>query len=117
MLAVLLLTVLALPPAQAPASATFGGGDVYELPAGSVVPKDLYVIANEATIDGTVEGDLAVVARRVWLSGTVRGNTNIVAARIEITGRTFGIVRTIGAAQIIPPSPLPAPAIPAPGAP
>ena len=117
LLAVLLLTVLALPPAQAPASATFGGGDVYELPAGAVVPKDLYVIANEATIDGTVEGDLAVVARRVWLSGTVRGNTNIVAARIEITGRTMGIVRTLGAAQIVPPSPLPAPGVPAPGVP
>ena len=123
MLAVLLVSVLALPPAQAPASATFGWGEVYELPAGTVVPKDLYVIASEVTIDGTVEGDLAVVARRVWLSGTVRGNTNIVAARIEITGRTFGIVRTVGAAQIVPPSPLPArhsppaPALPAPGAP
>ncbi|HVG99084.1 MAG TPA: polymer-forming cytoskeletal protein, partial [Chloroflexota bacterium] len=105
LLAVVLASLLALPPAQAPASATFGGGEVYELPAGAVVPKDLYVIASEATIDGTVEGDVAVVARRVRLTGTVKGNTNIVAARIEITGRTAGIVRTVGAAQIIPPPP------------
>jgi hypothetical protein len=59
----------------------------------------------------------------VRLTGTVKGNTNIVAARVEITGRTAGIVRTIGAAQITPPSataaaPAPAPgaALPAPGA-
>jgi hypothetical protein len=119
-LAVTLVSVLALPPAQAPASATFGGGESYTLPAGAVAPKDLYVIASEATIDGTVEGDLAVIARRVTLTGTVKGNTNIVAARIEITGRTAGIVRTIGATQIIPPAPpaVPgAPLVPLPGAP
>jgi hypothetical protein len=120
LLAVLVLSILALPPAQAPASATFGWGDAYELPAGAVVPKDLYVVANEATIDGTVEGDLAVVARRVELTGTAKGNTNLVAARIEITGRPLGIVRTggtVGAAQIIPPPPLPGPMPPAPPAP
>jgi hypothetical protein len=115
LLAAVLASVLALPPAQAPASATFGWGEVYELPAGTVVPKDLYVVADEATIDGTVEGDVVVIARRVRLGGTVKGHTNIVAARIEITGRPLGIVRTVGAAQIIPPSPLPGPA--APGAP
>jgi hypothetical protein len=117
LLAVVVASFLAMPQAQAPASATFGWGDDYELPAGAVVPKDLYVVANEATIDGTVEGDVAVVARRVHLGGTVKGNTNIVAARIDITGRPLGIVRTVGAAQIIPPSPLPGQVLPTPGAP
>ena len=69
-LAAALVSVLAMPPAQAPASATFGGGERYTLPAGAVAPKDLYVIAGEATIDGTVEGDLLVIARRVRVGGT-----------------------------------------------
>ena len=40
-LAFVLLSILALPPAQAPASATFGWGEVYELPAGFMIAANL----------------------------------------------------------------------------
>ncbi|NTU86387.1 MAG: polymer-forming cytoskeletal protein [Chloroflexales bacterium] len=94
--------LLALGAGQSPASAAFGFGDTYRLAADQTLPKDLYVIANEIVIEGTVEGDLAVIGRRVLITGTVKGNTNVLAARIELDGQLNGFIRTIGAAQITP---------------
>lgn len=103
-LAGLCASLLALASLQSPASATFGFGETYRLPADEVVPKDLYVIANDVVVEGTVEGDLAVIGRRVLVTGTVKGNTNVLAARIELAGEMSGFIRTIGAAQITPPA-------------
>ncbi|NTU80757.1 MAG: polymer-forming cytoskeletal protein [Chloroflexales bacterium] len=103
-------SLLALAMGQSPASAAFGFGDTYRLSADQVLPKDLYVIANDIVIEGTVEGDLAVIGRRVLITGTVKGNTNVLAARIELSGYMHGFIRTIGAAQITPPADTPGPA-------
>lgn len=88
--------------AQDPLGAAFGAADVYELPADAVLPKDLFVVANTAVIDGEVRGNLAVIARRIVVRGAVGGTTNLLAARIEVQGARLGVVRTIGAAQIEP---------------
>ncbi|MFV9503567.1 MAG: hypothetical protein AB4911_03285 [Oscillochloridaceae bacterium umkhey_bin13] len=47
------LTMLALA-LQSPLGATFAAADTYLLPAGVVVPSDLYVVANEVIIEGEV---------------------------------------------------------------
>ncbi|NTU84894.1 MAG: hypothetical protein HGA45_36940, partial [Chloroflexales bacterium] len=69
--------LLSLVLGQSPASAAFGFGETYRLAADQTLPKDLYVIANDIVIEGTVEGDLAVIGRRVLITGTVKGNTNV----------------------------------------
>ncbi|NTU79008.1 MAG: hypothetical protein HGA45_06340 [Chloroflexales bacterium] len=101
-LAATLALLLAALVAQDPLGAAFGAADVYELPASAVLPKDLFVVANTAVIDGEVRGNLAVIARRVVVRGAVGGTTNLLAARIELQGARVGVVRTIGAAQIEP---------------
>ncbi len=97
------MVLLSLWGGQSPASAAFGFGESYVLRADQALPKDLYVIAKEIVIEGTVDGDLAVIGQRVLINGTIKGNTNVIAARIELNGTMQGLIRTIGAAQITPP--------------
>lgn len=96
-LAALLALFIAGLVAQEPLGATFAAADVYRLPAGVVIPTDLYVIANEAVIEGEVQGHVAVIARRVRVSGAVGGTTNLLAAQIRLEGARLGMLRAIGA--------------------
>lgn len=96
-LSAVLAAVLAAALAQDPVGATFAAADSYRLPAGVVIPTDLYVVANNVVIEGEVRGHLAVIARRATVSGAVGGSANVAAARIELQGARLGVVRTVGA--------------------
>jgi len=65
---VVLLALVLAPPAQA-----FDGrsGDKIVIAADEVVDDDLYVTAEEFTLDGTVNGDLIALGRIITVNGTV----------------------------------------------
>jgi cytoskeletal protein CcmA (bactofilin family) len=75
----------------------FRSGDDLTIAANETVPHDLYVAANNLTIDGAIEGDLIVFAREVWLNGRVTGDVLGAASRVTIGGAVEGDVRVAGA--------------------
>jgi cytoskeletal protein CcmA (bactofilin family) len=80
----LLLSVVVARPA---AAAEFAASeDLYVLPQGEVIADDLYVVAPEIVINGTVEGDLLATGAYVEINGAVNGNLMAAAAGVQING-------------------------------
>ena len=73
-------------------------GDVVVIKADEVVNDDLYVSANEFTLEGTVKGDLIVFATTVYINGTVEGDLIAAGNTIVIEGTVTDDVRIAGAA-------------------
>lgn len=71
-------------------AAEFQTGESYVLPAGAVIPEDLFVAANSVEILGVVEGDLFVSANIVEIRGTVTGNTFLMSNYSAVHGRVGG---------------------------
>ena len=86
----ILLTLLTLTFAT-PAYAFDGrGGDKVVIQSNEVINDDLYVGANEFTLDGTVNGDLIVFAQMVTVNGTVNGDLMTGAQTVVINGTVTG---------------------------
>jgi cytoskeletal protein CcmA (bactofilin family) len=91
----LALLVLALAtPAQA-----FDGrtGDNVEIKSDEVIEDDVYVTANEFTLDGTVKGDLVVFGTNITVNGTVEGDLIAAGQSVTINGTVKDDARIAGA--------------------
>lgn len=78
-------------------AAEFESGEIYRLPAGTVVNDDLYVAASEIYIDGTVQGDLFAAGRYVEINGAVTGDAVLAGAGVVVNGNIEDDVRAAGA--------------------
>ncbi len=95
----LALLVLAFAtPAQA-----FDGrsGDNVEIKADEIIEDDLYVTANEFTLEGTVKGDLVVFGTTITINGTVEGDLIAAGQSVTINGKVTDDARIAGAALTI----------------
>ena len=96
LVAILALTMVA--PAQA-----FDGrtGENVVIEAGEVIEDDVYVTANEFTLEGTVKGDLVVFGTTIIINGTVEGDLIAAGQSVTINGTVKDDARIAGAALTI----------------
>jgi cytoskeletal protein CcmA (bactofilin family) len=64
----------------------FASAEDIRVGTGDIVDDDLYAVANNITIDGTVRGDVFAGARTVTVNGTIEGNLTAAAQSIVING-------------------------------
>ncbi len=90
-----ILSMAIATPAQA-----FDGrtGDDVVIAADEVIDDDLYVSAENFTLDGTVKGDLFVMGNTITINGTVEGDLFVGGETIVINGTVNGDTRIGGAA-------------------
>lgn len=93
----LLLLVLALP-TEGRAHFGFHEHDNFELAAGETHDGTLFISAEDADIDGVVEGDLVVFAHTLTVRGEVRGNVLAISRTYEQPGKVDGTVH-VGAGR------------------
>jgi cytoskeletal protein CcmA (bactofilin family) len=89
-----ILTLAFATPAQA-----FDGrsGDNVEIKANEVIEDDVYVTANEFTLEGTVKGDLVVFGSTIIINGTVEGDLIAAGQSVTINGTVTDDARIAGA--------------------
>lgn len=81
-----------------PASAFDGrDGDKVVVAAGEVIDDDLYVGANEFTLDGTVNGDVIVGGSIITINGTINGDLWAAGQVVVINGTVTDTARIAGA--------------------
>ena len=73
-------------------------GDKIVIAADEVINDDLYVSAEEFTLDGTVKGDLVVFGAYIFINGTVEGDLIAAGNTIVIDGTVKDDARIAGAA-------------------
>ncbi|GAB1471145.1 hypothetical protein MASR2M66_20230 [Chloroflexota bacterium] len=73
-------------------------GETVVIAADEVVNDDLYVSANEFTLEGTVKGDLIVFANFIRINGTVEGDLIAAGNTVVIEGTVGDDARIAGAA-------------------
>ena len=73
-------------------------GATVVIEADEVIDDDLYVSADEFTLEGTVNGDLIVFATTVYINGTVNGDLIAAGNTIVINGTVTDDVRVAAAA-------------------
>jgi cytoskeletal protein CcmA (bactofilin family) len=73
-------------------------GDVVVIEADEVVNDDLYVGADQFTLEGTVKGDLIVFGNFITINGTVEGDLIAAGNTVLIEGTVTDDVRIAGAA-------------------
>jgi cytoskeletal protein CcmA (bactofilin family) len=73
-------------------------GDDIVIEADEVINDDLYVTAQNFTLDGTVKGDLFVMGETIIINGTVEGDLFAGGQTIMINGTVNGDTRIGGAA-------------------
>jgi len=82
-----------------PAGAFDGrSGDVIVIEADEVINDDLYVTAQEFTLNGTVNGDLVAFGQTVIINGTVEGDLAAFAQTVIVNGTVTDDARIAGAA-------------------
>lgn len=73
----------------------------YELPSGETHRGDLFVFANSAHIDGTLDGDLYFFGHSLTVDGQVKGDVIAFANSVRIKGKVDGNARTFTHSMII----------------
>ncbi len=93
LLALMVLTLVT--PAQA-----FDGrsGDNVVIKADETIEDDVYVTANNFTLEGTVKGDLVVFGTTITINGTVEGDLIAAGQSVTINGKVTDDARIAGAA-------------------
>jgi hypothetical protein len=84
--AALVLALVAGLPNVVAAAEFAAADDVYILPQGAVISDDLYVVAPEIIINGTIEGDLLATGRYVEVNGAVNGSLMVAAVGVQVNG-------------------------------
>ncbi len=93
-----LLALMALAFAT-PAQAFDGrSGDNIVIKSDEVIEDDIYVTANEFTLEGTIKGDLVVLGANIVINGTVEGDLIAAGQSVIINGKVSDDVRIAGAA-------------------
>jgi cytoskeletal protein CcmA (bactofilin family) len=95
---VALLALVLASPAQA-----FDGrsGDKIVIASDEVVNDDLYVTAQEFTLDGTVNGDVLAIGRIITINGTVDGDVMAAGQAIVVNGTITGAIRMAGSVLLL----------------
>jgi len=95
---VALLALLLASPAQA-----FDGrsGDKIVIASDEVVNDDLYVTAEEFTLDGTVNGDVIGIGRIITINGMVDGDVMAAGQTIVVNGTITGAIRMAGSVLML----------------
>jgi len=92
-----LIALLALTFAT-PARAFDGrSGENIEIKADEIIEDDVYITANEFTLEGTVKGDLVVFGGTIIINGTVEGDLIAAGQTITINGTVTDDARIAGA--------------------
>ncbi len=73
-------------------------GDNITIEADEVIDDDLYVTAENFTLEGTVNGDLIVFGQTITINGTVNGDVMAAGQSVVINGTVTGDARIAGAA-------------------
>ena len=73
-------------------------GDKVVIEADEVINDDLYVTAEEFTLEGSVKGDLIVFAAYIFINGTVEGDLIAAGNTVVIEGTVTDDARIAGAA-------------------
>lgn len=61
-----------------------------------VVREDMYVVANSAVVEGTIEGDLIIASNSVVITGNITGDVVVASlGRVSVAGTVGGSVRGI----------------------
>ena len=95
------MAVLALAFAS-PAQAFDGrSGDKIVIASDEVVNDDLYVTAEEFTLDGTVNGDVIAIGRIITINGTVDGDVMAAGQAIVVNGTVTGAIRIAGSVLLL----------------
>jgi cytoskeletal protein CcmA (bactofilin family) len=76
-------------------------GDRIVIAADEVVDDDLYVTAQEFTLDGTVNGDVIVFGQTTTINGTVDGDLITAAQTIVVNGTVTGAIRMAGSVLLV----------------
>ena len=77
------------------------GGDKVVIQAGQVINDDLYVGANEFTLDGTVNGDTVAFGQKITVNGTINGDLITAAQTVVVNGTVSGNVRMAGSVLFV----------------
>lgn len=107
-LTVLMIIALFSLAVTSPARAFDGrSGDDIVIEADEVIDDDLYVAADNFTLDGTVKGDLIVFGNFITINGTVEGdliaagNTVLIEGTVQDDARIAGAALQLGADAVI----------------
>ena len=73
------------------------GGNI-TIEADEIINDDLYVTAENFTLEGTVNGDLIVFGQTITINGTVNGDVMAAGQSVVINGTVTGDARIAGAA-------------------
>lgn len=71
-------------------------GDVVTVPATETFDDNLYLLAGQVTVDGSVNGDLTAFGGLVQINGTVTGDLLVAGGRVLLVGTVDGDVRAAG---------------------
>ena len=98
-LAVAFMAILALAVSGAALSAELADDEIYRLAEGEIVDDDLYIVALEIYIDGTVKGDLIAGATYIEIgpTGVVEGDLWAAGYSIVVKGTVLDDMRAAGA--------------------
>lgn len=68
-----------------------------------VINDDLYIVATNFVLDGTIKGDLIVFAQTITINGTVEGDLTAAGQSVTIYGKVMDDARMAGAALTLGP--------------
>jgi cytoskeletal protein CcmA (bactofilin family) len=88
-----------------PTAYAFDGrqGETMIIGKDEVINDDLYVVANNFVLDGTIKGDLVVLAQTITINGTVEGDLTAAGQSVTIYGKVMDDARMAGAALTLGP--------------
>ena len=81
---------------SSPSLAEVRQGDEVLIAKDEVIDDDLYIFAQQATVDGTIKGDLVIFARQVNFNGSVDGDLIAAAQRVHVNGIVSDDARIAG---------------------
>jgi cytoskeletal protein CcmA (bactofilin family) len=73
-------------------------GQNVTIEADEVIEDDLYVAAENFTLEGTIKGDLIVMGQNITINGTVEGDLLAMGQGVVINGTVIGDARIAGSA-------------------
>ncbi|HSB00011.1 MAG TPA: polymer-forming cytoskeletal protein [Anaerolineales bacterium] len=76
-------------------------GDKVVIKSDEVVNDDLYVTAQEFTLDGTVKGDVIAVGQTSIINGTVEGDLMAAGQTVIVNGTVKGAIRMAGSILLL----------------
>lgn len=94
---ILVLAMLALLGQERSAAATqYMAGSTVQIPPGTTINGDLYIVGGAVAVLGNVHGDLVANAALLNVVGDVDGSVIVTAGRAEIRGNVAHAVRALG---------------------